>query len=274
MDENAKKKLYAALSAPFGEEAVERTDGKITGRGYSTTGLKYQFVVNRLNESLGGVGGFRAHRTVTVKEVTRSNGRPAFEAICDLTLELGSWSPEGKFVVFAEALADGGHIASSEADARKGSYTNAFKKAAAFFGVGRQAYEGTLDDDNVPGDEMPAAQAPRTNANVQSAPVAAMPQPQQTPPGYARTGQAVDTRPSHLEKSRLSSKQLAAIMSIGRKLGVEPSAIRSRVKTQFGCQLEFISREQASQVIKSLDTQLNGNGSGHAALDQGEGLAS
>jgi hypothetical protein len=51
-------------------------------------------------------------------------------------------------------LADGGPLASSEADARKGSYTNAFKKAAAFFGVGRQAYEGSLDDDNLPGESM------------------------------------------------------------------------------------------------------------------------
>jgi hypothetical protein len=267
-----RKKIYAALAAEFDQGCVQRTEGRLTGRGYDTSGIAYQFVVNRLNEVLG-VGGFRVHREVTVKEVQRSNGRPAFEAICDLTLELGEWV-EGKFMPFAESLADGGHLSSSEADARKGAYTNAFKKAAAFHGVGRQAYEGTLDDDNVPGDEMPVAQAQRTGASVQRTPVAAITQPQQTPPGHVRTGQAVDTRPAQQEKSRLSSKQLAAIMSIGRKLGVEPSAIRSRVKTQFGCQLEFISREQASQVIKSLDTQLNGNGSGHAALDQGEGLAS
>ena len=43
------KKIYAALSAPFPEEAIERTDGRITRRGYSTTGIKYQYVVNRLN---------------------------------------------------------------------------------------------------------------------------------------------------------------------------------------------------------------------------------
>ena len=146
-----RKKLYAALAAPFPEEAIERTDGRITGRGYSTTGIKYQYVVNRLNEVLGP-GCFRAHRTVTVREVVTKAGRPAYEALCDLTLELGTW--EGAdFVVWAEALADGGHQSFSEADARKGAFTNAFKKAAAFFGVGRQAYEGTLDDDNVAPDE-------------------------------------------------------------------------------------------------------------------------
>ena len=57
-----------------------------------------------------------------------------------------------QFIVFAEWLADGGHVASSEADARKGAYTNAFKKAAAFFGCGNAAYEGSIDDDNIPAD--------------------------------------------------------------------------------------------------------------------------
>lgn len=141
MTSDEKKKIYAALSAPFPEAAIERTDGRTTGKGYSTTGIKYQYVVNRLNEVLG-FGCFRAHRTVTVKEIKRTNGRPAFEAICDLTLELGEWVG-GIFVVHAESLADGGHVASSEADARKGCFTNAFKKAAAFFGCGRQQFEST-----------------------------------------------------------------------------------------------------------------------------------
>jgi hypothetical protein len=38
----------------------------------------------------------------------------------------------------------------TEGDAKKGAFTNALKKAAAMFGVGRQAYEGTIDDDNEP----------------------------------------------------------------------------------------------------------------------------
>ena len=94
-----KKKIYASLAAPFPENAIQRTDGRVTGRGYDTAGIGYQFICNRLNEVLG-VGGWRAHRTVTVKEVTTAKGRPAFEAICDLTLELGSWE-NGDFVVFA-----------------------------------------------------------------------------------------------------------------------------------------------------------------------------
>lgn len=242
MTHEEKKKIYLALSAPFSEVAIERTDGRITGRGYSTTGIKYQYVVNRLNEVLG-LGCYRAHRTVTVKEITTAKGRQAFEAICDITLELGQWV-DGEFVMWAEALADGGHTATSEADARKGAYTNAFKKAAAFFGVGRQAYEGTLDDDNVAGPEssepVPAPvelrpQAPRANVT-----------PMPTGPSPVTGG-----------RTRLTAKQLAALWSIARRRNIGQGEFRGQVKAQYGVQPEYLTREQASSLIASL-------GNGHA----------
>jgi hypothetical protein len=247
MNDIDKRKVYAALAAPFPEGCIQRTEGRLTGRGYDTTGIGYQHIINRLNEVLG-VGCFRAHRTMTVKEVKRSNGRPAFEAICDLTLELGEWV-DGHFVVFAEALADGGHVAGTEADARKGAYTNSFKKAAAFFGVGKQAYEGTLDDDNVT-DEGPANPADPAE-QTKNPPV---------PPSLVRAP-AVDTRPPAQERNRLSSKQLAAVWSIARKLGFEQQTFRGQVKSRYGAQLEFLSRQQASELITALNAQLNGNGS-------------
>jgi len=69
MNRDEKKKIYVSLSAPFPEEAIERTNGNVTGRGYSTTGIKYQYVVNRLNEVLG-LGGYRTEQTVTVRPAT------------------------------------------------------------------------------------------------------------------------------------------------------------------------------------------------------------
>jgi hypothetical protein len=239
-----KKKIYAALAAPFPENCIQRTEGRITGRGYDTTGIGYQFICNRLNEVLG-VGGWRAHRTVAVKTVTTSKGREAFEAICDLTLELGCWE-NGEFVVFAEALSDGGHTSMSEADARKGAYTNALKKAAAMFGCGRQAYEGTLDDDSLPS-ELPAEPAQPSSpapTQVRAAPTLA-PLNAQRPPAPPR--------------SRLTSKQLAAIWAIGRKVGYEQQALRQHIKTAFGVQPEFLNREQASAAIGALSKEA-GNG--------------
>jgi hypothetical protein len=42
----------------------------------------------------------------------------------------------------------GGHRSSDLTDAFKGASTNALKKASAFFGVGKEAFEGTIDEDN------------------------------------------------------------------------------------------------------------------------------
>ena len=255
MTNEEKKKIYQQLAAPFPEHCIQRTEGRLTGRGYDTSGIGYQHIANRLNEVLG-VGGWRAHRTVNVKEVVRSNGRPAFEAICDITLELGEWVG-GDFVVFAESLADGGHLASSEADARKGAYTNAFKKAAAFFGVGRQAYEGSLDDDNVPaehvGDGITVSTLPTQRpasppvAAPQAQPVQLVPQPPRPPPAPSR--------------NRLTNKQLGAIQAIGRKLGLDQAGLRAATKQRFNSQPEFLSRDQASQLISAMSAQA---GNGHA----------
>lgn len=275
-------KVYQALAAPFPEEAIERTDGRVTGRGYSTTGIKAQFILNRLNEVLGP-GCFRAHRNITVKPVTTPKGRTAFEAVCDLVLELGWWE-DGKFIVWGEALADGGHTSFSEADARKGSFSNAMKKAAACFGVGRQAYEGTLDDDSVsdgalspPAEGRNDYQRPRpvhdSAAEQQAQPQlnageratsASLP----VPPGYIASPTAptrrTATNGNDQSRSRVSSKQIAAIWSIARKAGLEQSSLRSQVKERFGVVLEFLSREQASLLIDALSRKLNGDAEGHS----------
>src|SRR5690349_19504269 len=113
MTKEDRQKIYAALAAPFPESCIQRTDGRVTGRGYSTTGIGYQFIANRLNEVLG-VGGWRTDRTIAVREVTSPKGRPMFEATCDVRLQLGEWR-DGRFEQFADAVADGGHLAVVEA---------------------------------------------------------------------------------------------------------------------------------------------------------------
>jgi len=190
-----------------------------------------------------------------VKEIQTAKGRPAFEAICDITLELGEWV-DGSFVVFAESLADGGHTSMAEADARKGAYTNAFKKAAAFFGVGRQAYEGSLDDDNLPTEQeesvVQQVAPPRPALAVVPSPAA---------------------RQVQQPRSRITSKQVSAIWAIGRKLGHDQSSLRQFVKSTFNVQAEYLSREQASQLISTLSQQVaaaNGNGQDTDAHEPGE----
>lgn len=248
MNNDEKKKIYAALSAPFSAEAIERTRGAVTGRGYDTSGIKYQYVVNRLNEVLG-VGGYRTQQTITVKTSTSAKGRAVYEAGCELVLQLGAWE-HGEFIPFAEVHGTGGHTSMLEADAKKGAFTNGFKKAAAMLGCGKQAYEGTLDDDNVPAvayDEPPPRQdhqAPR-------------------PAPSARNDDGGGDR------NRLTSKQLGALWALAAKLNIDRMAFRNRVKERFGSTLEFLTRNDASTLIAELSGKL-GNGHGHHNVDAGE----
>lgn len=230
MNETDRKKLFAVLAAPFPEEAIERTDGRVTGRGYNTTGIKTQYIVDRLNEVLG-VGGFRAHRTITVSTSTSAKGRPVFDALCECRLELGEWR-DGVFAVFAEALGDGGHSAMSEADARKGAFSNALKKCAAMFGAGRDAYRGVLDDDSTP--------APR-DAEVRG-----------HDPAQAGTNSTSRGAQPPRERERVTSKQIQAIWSMVRRAGYEQALFRQRVRERYGRQLEFLTRAEASEVIAAM----------------------
>ena len=137
------KELYAKLSAALSKEAVQRSTGAKTGKGYDTTGYGYQYIVNRFNEVLG-IGGWNW----SFKEVERAEGAyrsgQKFYAISgEATITL--FLEEGKSIAHTEY---GGHQSASITDALKGASTNALKKTAAFFGVGKAAFEKTIDEDN------------------------------------------------------------------------------------------------------------------------------
>jgi hypothetical protein len=220
----------------------------VTGRGYDTTGIKYQFIVNRLNEVLG-IGAWRTEQQVSVKESQTAKGRTSYDATCNLTLQFGEWR-EGKFHTWAESFATGGHTSMNEADARKGAFTNGLKKAAAMMGCGRQAYEGTLDDDNVPA-EVP--QAGRVEARpVQPAAAKVMRQDQRPapkpPPAQAQVA----------PQQRATEKQLAVIWSCVKVLGIDERAFRQEVKARFGAQPEELAKGVASELIGELTKKANG----------------
>jgi hypothetical protein len=269
MTSDERKKLYAALSAPFGEEAIERTEGRVTGRGYDTTGIKYQFIVNRLNEVLG-IGCWRTEQVINLRETTTSKGRAAFDATCNLTLRFGVWEA-GTFLPWAEAFATGGHQSLSEADARKGAFTNGLKKAAAMVGCGKQAYEGTLDDDAVPA-EASREYAPSARPPATTRPAAPRPQPIRTQEPAPRVAQPRLVDPEVTSASsartpvstpqddgpRATPKQLAVIWSCMRKLGFEEREFRQHVTTKFGAEPEQLGTKLASELIGQLTAKANG----------------
>jgi hypothetical protein len=257
MTKDDRIKLYLALAAPFPEAAVERTDGAITGRGYSTTGIKYQYLADRLNEVLG-VGGFRTERTITVKGVTSAKGRQGYEAIAEVRLELGEWI-DGAFVVIAQAWGDGGHTAVSEADARKGAYTNAFKKAAAFLGAGRDAYRGTIDDDHVPANDDAPLPPHVDDRQAEAPPRTALP-----------AAVAIDVAsmkplsPAQPIRNRLTSKQFSALRSLSRTAGHDDRSFKEEVRRRYGTDVAYLSSRQASELIGELLASTNGHGAREA----------
>lgn len=142
-EETKPKTLFERLSAPLPEEAVQRSKGVETHKGYDTTGFGYQFIVNRFNEVLE-IGGWNwSFEELERAEGAYKSGQKFFMITGKATITLHL--PEGKDISHTEF---GGHQSASITDALKGASTNAFKKTAAFFGVGKQAFEKTIDEDN------------------------------------------------------------------------------------------------------------------------------
>jgi hypothetical protein len=134
--------LYKELSKPLDEKAIQRSKGIDTKKGYDTTGYGYQFIVNRFNEVLG-IGGWNwSFEEIERAEGTYKSGIKFISITGKATITLKL--PEGE-ISHSEY---GGHQSSNLTDALKGASTNALKKTAAFFGVGKDAFEGSIDEDN------------------------------------------------------------------------------------------------------------------------------
>lgn len=151
--------VYTQLAAPFADDVVEKTDKSVTKKGYDTTGVKYQAVVDRFNDVVTPWGwGYRIVKEDVFVTYKSAGGRDMFEADFDVEIT----------VLSKTFTHTGNHTASSKGDARKGAVTNALKKCAAMFGNGRQVYLGILDDDNLPIDEKSAKVAPQKPAKEET----------------------------------------------------------------------------------------------------------
>lgn len=142
--------IYREFCRDLPPEAIQRTKGKETRKGYDTDGYGYQWCMDLLNEVVG-LGHWRIiTREAFSEEGEYSSGRKAYETGFDVTVQIGNWTPAGFEVLAETPCTPGGHVSATKSDARKGALTNAIKKALAFFGIGSAAYRGELDDDNLP----------------------------------------------------------------------------------------------------------------------------
>jgi hypothetical protein len=140
--------IIQELSKPLPIEAIQHVDRQTSKKGYDATGYGYQYVVNRLNEVVPGH--WRAIEEMDEPEMREIKSGAMYRRTCRMTIEIGNWhfiDGQNVFEVLATGTNYGGHDALNDTDARKGAYGNAFKKAAAMLGIGRKAFEGTLDED-------------------------------------------------------------------------------------------------------------------------------
>ena len=135
--ENAIKKLSEKITG----EGIQRTKKDETKKGYDTDGYGYQYIVDRLNEVCGSEWGFSWKAIKELEGEYRSGAK-----FHEVTVQVDVWVIDK---TNARSCV-GGHISVAYADALKGAITNGFKKTAAFWGVGRDAYAGTIDEDNQP----------------------------------------------------------------------------------------------------------------------------
>lgn len=142
------KEIYAQLSADLPTESIQSVKKEVSKKGYDATGHGYQYIINRLNEVV--FGHWRMFHEVVSKNVREKNTIDWYDVTIKVIIQIGNRhfiNGQSVFEVLAEGEGYGGHSARNEYDAYKGAHTNAIKKAAAMLGIGKRAYEGTLDED-------------------------------------------------------------------------------------------------------------------------------
>jgi hypothetical protein len=138
-DKKIYDKLIAAVDA-LPKEAVESTKKEITRKGYDTTGYQYQFLVNVLNEVVEPCNWSFEYKVIKELQGAWGSGKPFFDVTVETKID----------ILGTERTCVGGHKSESYADALKGAITNSLKKTLGLFGIGKKAYEGTIDDDYLP----------------------------------------------------------------------------------------------------------------------------
>lgn len=133
-----RSKIYTEFIKDLPKEALrvsELDDGTVLAI------YGYQFVINRLNETIG----FEHWTHKIINEPIRERKDKNWWVSLELELSLGNWI-NGVFIPLVSKTSYGSGVSESLGNALKGALTNAFKKAAAMYGIGKKAYEGLIED--------------------------------------------------------------------------------------------------------------------------------
>jgi len=147
------------------KNAIEVIPKEISKKGYDSTGYRYQYLCNVLNQVIGSW-----HWTLTPDlihnyqyEVTDKwgNTKTYFNVCVKTTLRIGNWIPSvdtesqvsSVFEILDEKVHYGNNTSPFVGEAIKGCVTNSIKKTFALAGFGERAMTGALAREF--GDELP-----------------------------------------------------------------------------------------------------------------------
>lgn len=133
---------YQKLILPLPKEAFQKFTKEETGYDSDIISHNYQYAVNRMNEILGSEN-WRIDE-VDVNSVEK-NG--LYEVVKKITVSIGKLNADNQFIILESKWHYGGGTSKSLADAHKSAVTNGLKKTLALFGVGKETYEQSMDDD-------------------------------------------------------------------------------------------------------------------------------
>lgn len=212
-----KEEQIQKLTEPFPAEAI------CTRRGNHGRELQYVEtwrVIERLNKAFDHIWAFR----ILTWRVLEN------EVVVHAELEAAGVSKQAVGSSTITRNRDSGEAVSIGDDVKAGG-SDALKKAASLFGVGLKLYAGRNGQDtdlNTPTKALSRS----TGARKPRAPT---PTPEKVP-----------------APSRISERQLSAILALAKSKGGGEVTVRTQVLSAYGVPVERIDRRQASEVISAL----------------------
>ena len=219
-----KNEIIQILKRPFGKELIKHRQGH---DGKQLDYVPVQHYVDRLHEAFDHDWSFELTRREIIGD----------QILVEVKLTAAGLIKTG---IGGAAITRGedNKTVLSLADDIKMAEADAMKRACRLLGIGGELYATEQDDGDIISNPPPA------NGNHrQDGPHSQPPSP--LPP-----------------RERLTNAQLNAIKAIARKQNLDPANVRRQIKKDYGVEVEYLTKRQASEVITELDGNKPTNGNG------------
>jgi hypothetical protein len=214
-----KEEVRSTLTEPFPDAAIRTRRG---GHGKELRYLETWRCIERLNQAFDHDWSFRIIEWRLLDS----------EVVVHGELEAGGITKQAFGSSQVTRSRESGEVVSIGDDV-KAAASDALKKAATLLGIGLELYAGKSE-------QTATAKTP-TKA------------PSRSRNGKNGVGEGTDQGSTPSNGSRITERQLAAVLSLAESRGGGAVTVRTQVLDQFGVPLEQLDRRQASQVISALN---------------------